>query len=146
MWTCANCGVMNKVCLKEANLIFDGVERGYLEAAIGDEINIAVELPDALAGATLSIDTFTPLPKGLVFENNTIKGKLEEDCNVFIHVIAEKDGTKTGSSFQLFAPKKIATKSGGCGGQIETTIGLVGLLAAAGIIILAFDRKRKARI
>ena len=145
MWTCANCGVMNKVCLKEANIVFQGVERGYLEASIGQKIDIQIELPDELAGATLSIDPVTPLPKGLVFENDAIKGTLKEDCNVFIHVIAEKDGAKTGASFQLFAPKKMANKSG-CGGEVSSAIGIFGLLAISSIILLVVDKRRKATI
>ena len=147
MWTCANCGVMNKVCTKEANLKFNGVERGYLEVAVGQQINIKVELPEELEGAELSLDSFTKLPKGLVFEDNTIKGKLEEACNVFIHIIAEKDGEKAGSSMQLFAPALANEKAkGGCGGAIEATMGVIGLLAISGIVLLVIDKKRKARI
>ena len=144
MWTCANCGVMSKVCTKEANLIFEGVERGYLEVAVGEEINIQVTLPSELEGATLSIDPFTKLPEGLVFENDTISGVLSDGCNVFIHVLAEKDGVTKGSSFQLFAPKKMAaSKKSGCGGEIGTTLGLISLLSLAGVSLLLISKKRK---
>ena len=149
MWTCANCGVMSKTLIGEANLTFNGVERGYLEVAVGQQIDIKVELPDELADAELSIDPFTKLPEGLVFEDNTIKGKLSEACNVFIHVLAEKDGKKYGSSIQLFAPEvATANKIGkaGCGGAIEATMGVVGLLTVTGIILLVVDKKRRARI
>ena len=146
MWTCANCGVMSKVMIKEAYLGFEGIEHGYLEAAVGQAINIKVNVPEELDGAALSIDPVTPLPKGLVFEDNTIKGTLEESCNVFIHIIAEKDGVKSGSSMQLFAPAianvKVASK-GGCGGAIEATFGAIGLLAIAGLILLVIDKKRR---
>ena len=148
MWSCANCGVMQKTFIKEANLNFVGVERNYLEVAVGQEINIKVELPENLEGATLSIDSFTKLPEGLVFEDNTIKGKLTEGCNVFIHVIAEKDGVKSGSSMQLFAPK-VATENklagGGCFGSAETALSVVGLLGIAAIIVLLTLKKRKVR-
>ena len=145
MWTCANCGVMSKTFIKNANLTFNGVEREYLEVKVGEEINIKVDLPDELAGATLSIDPVTPLPEGLVFEDNTIKGKLTDGCNVFIHVLAELNGTKTGSSIQLFAPKVAAQAptKGGCGGAIEATLVGVGLLALATAIILIIDKKRR---
>jgi hypothetical protein len=145
MWTCANCGVMSKTFIKNANLTFNGVEREYLEVKVGEEINIKVDLPDELAGATLSIDPVTPFPVGLVFEDNTIKGKLTDGCNVFIHVLAELNGTKTGSSIQLFAPKVAAQApaKGGCGGAIEATLVGVGLLALATAIILIVDKKRR---
>ena len=145
MWTCANCGVMSKTFIKNANLTFNGVEREYLEVKVGEEINIKVDMPDELAGATLSIDPVTPLPEGLVFEDNTIKGKLTDGCNVFIHVLAELNGTKTGSSIQLFAPKVAAQApaKGGCGGAIEATLVGVGLLALATAIILIVDKKRR---
>ena len=145
MWTCANCGVMVKNFIKEANLNFVGVERNYAEVEVGKDIEIKVELPEELAGATLSIDEVTPLPEGLVFEDNTIKGKLTEGCNVFIHVLAEKDGTKTGSSLQLFAPKVADQAPGkpGCGGSIEATFASIGLLAIAGIVALVVSKKRK---
>ena len=144
MWTCANCGVMSKVCIKEANLIFEGVERGYIEVAVGEEINIPVTLPSELEGATLSIDPFTKLPEGLVFENDTISGILSDGCNVFIHVLAEKDGVTTGSSIQIFAPKNMTSKkSSGCGGEIATSIGLMSLLSLVGISFLLISKKRK---
>ena len=146
MWVCANCGVMSKTLIKEANLNFVGVERNYLEAAVGKEINIKVEAPEELAGAELSIDPVTPLPKGLVFENNTIKGKLEEACNVFIHVLADNGGQKAGSSIQIFAPA-IATENkmsgGGCFGGLETALSAVGLLALASVVALVISKKRR---
>ena len=145
MWTCANCGVMSKVCIKEANLTFEGVERGYLEVAVGEEINIPVVLPAELEGATLSIDPFTKLPEGLSFENDTIQGTLKDGCNVFIHVIAEKDGVKSGSSLQIFAPAKVKAKKSGCRGEIGATFGLVSLLSLAGVALLLIDKKRKVR-
>ena len=147
MWTCANCGVMSKVMIKDANLEFEGIEHNYLEAAVGQEINIKVNIPEELEGATLSIDAVTPLPKGLNFEDNTIKGTVEEGCNVFIHVIAEKDGVKYGSSMQLFAPAiaSVAVKAskGGCGGAIEATLGAVGLLAIGAVVILLVEKKKR---
>ena len=145
MWVCANCGVMSKTLIKEANLKFNGVERGYLEAAVGQQINIKVEAPEELADATLSIDPVTPLPKGLVFEDNTIKGKLEEACNVFIHVLADNGGTKSGSSIQIFAPAvaSVAPAKGGCFGGLEVTLSAVGLLALASIVALVVDKKKR---
>ena len=146
MWTCANCGVMQKTLIKDAKLNFVGVERNYLETAVGKEINIKVELPEDLAGAELSIDPFTRLPEGLVFEDNTIKGKLENPCNVFIHVLADNGGTKLGSSIQIFAPAVATTNDmskGGCFGGIEATLSAVGLLAIAGIVTLVISKKRK---
>ena len=148
MWTCANCGVMSKTLIKNANLTFVGVERNYLEVAVGEEVNVKVELPEELAGATLSIDPVTPLPQGLVFEDNTIKGKLSEGCNVFIHVLAEKDGTKSGSSLQIFAPKVATTNNmsnSGCFGGIEATFSAIGLLAIASLVTLLVAKKRRVR-
>ena len=147
MWVCANCGVMSKTLIKEANLNFVGVERNYLETAVGQEINIKVELPEELEGAELSIDPVTPLPKGLVFEGNTIKGKLVEGCNVFIHVLAEKDGIKSGSSFQLFAPKvaSVSAPNGGCFGSVGATFGAIGLLAVASLVTLLVAKKKRVR-
>ena len=146
MWTCANCGVMSKKLIKDANLNFVGVDRNYIEVAVGQEINIKVEAPEELAGAALSIDPVTPLPKGLVFEDNTIKGTLEESCNVFIHVLADNNGTKLGSSLQMFAPE-IATANdmskAGCFGGLETTLSAVGLLALASVITLVISKKRR---
>ncbi len=145
MWTCANCGVMSKTLIKDAKLNFVGVERYYLETAVGKEVNIKVELPEELDGAELSIDPFTQLPKGLVFENNTIKGKLEESCNVFIHVLAVKDGVKYGSSIQIFAPE-VATAnkmSGGCFGGLEATLSAVGMLALASVVALVISKKKR---
>ena len=146
MWTCANCGVMSKKLIKDANLNFVGVDRNYIEVAVGQEINIKVEAPEELAGAALSIDPVTPLPKGLVFEDNTIKGTLEESCNVFIHVLADNNGTKLGSSLQMFAPE-IATANdmskAGCFGGLETTLSAVGLLTLASVITLVISKKRR---
>ena len=149
MWTCANCGVMSKTLIGEAKLNFVGVERNYLETAVGKEINIKVEIPEELDGAVLSIDPVTPLPAGLTFENNTIKGKLEEACNVFIHVLAENDGVKTGSTIQIFAPKVATTNDmggkSGCFGGIEATLSVTGLLAVGMILVLIADKKRRVK-
>ena len=147
MWTCANCGVMSKVMVKDAHLEFEGVEHKYLEAAVGQEINIKVNAPEDLQGATLSIDPVTPLPKGLVFEDNTIKGKIEEACNVFIHVLADNGTEKFGSSIQIFAPaieSVTVTAKRGCGGAIEATLSAIGLLAIGTVIVLLIEKKKRA--
>ena len=67
--------------------------------------------------------------------------------NGFIHVLAEKDGVKTGSSIEIFVPAVATNAPGkaGCGGAIEATLSAVGLLAAVTVITLVMDKKRKAR-
>ena len=168
MWTCANCGVMRKTLIKDAGLKFDGVERNYQEVVVGKELNIKVEC-DYKAGqkyndkkinnVEMVIDPVTPLPKGLVFENDTIKGTPEESFNVFIHVLVklslegEDNPVTLGSSLQLFAPAyatnaldvqpETAKKKKGCGGSIEATVAVVGLFAVAGLAFLLIDKKRK---
>ena len=146
MWTCANCGVMSKVCIKEANLEFKGVERNRYEGNIGKEINIEVAIPEELAGATLSIDPVTPLPEGLTFENNTIKGKLNSAYNGFIRVLAEKDGVKKGSSIEIFVPASATNVPGkaGCFGGLEATLSIVGLFTVAAVGLLFVLKKKRA--
>ena len=147
LWTCANCGVMQKTLIKEAKLEFEGAKSGRVEVKLGQKFEIKVSVPEELDGATLSIDEFTPLPEGLAFENNTIKGKLTSACNVFIHVIAEKDGKKSGSSLELFAPAMATNEPGkaGCFGAVEATFSIIGVLALATIIVLFVDKQRRAR-
>ena len=145
MWTCANCGVMSKVCIKNANLEFEGVVNRRYEGVIGKEINIRVIVPEDLAGAALSIDPVTPLPQGLSFEDNAIKGKLNGAYNGFIHIIAEKDGVKRGSSIEIFVPASATKVPGkaGCFGGLETTLSIVGLFAVAAIGLFFVLKKKR---
>ena len=167
MWTCANCGVMVSKFIKSANLTFSEAVRGYYEGAVGQELSIKVNIPETLAvgqkysGKTitkveLTIDPVTPLPDGLVFEDNTIKGTPLYGFNGFIHVIANvttegsTSATKLCSTLELLIPgqpkKYVAPKKSGCGGAIEATFASVGLLGIVGAIVLVIDKKRKARI
>ena len=162
MWTCANCGVMSKVDVKEANLIFNGVERTRFEANIGEEINIKVELPEELqvgqqykganiTEARLELDQYTPLPDGLVFEDNTIKGKVGENFNWYVRVLVkltlegQSSEATLGSSIEFFVPaiNSVAPAKGGCGGAIEATFGALGLMTIAGLVILLVSKKRR---
>ena len=119
-----------------------------------------------IASVELSIDPFTPLPDGLTFANNKISGTPTEGFNGFVHVLAKitfEGDTKTtlGSSLELNVPGQ-PKKQGrqvtpepepepepapkkGCGGAVEATMSLLGLLTVAGIVILVIDKKRKVR-
>ena len=162
MWTCANCGVMSKVCVKQANLKFEGVERGRLETAVGQEINIKVEIPEELAvgkqydgknitAVELVIDPVTPLPAGLSFENNEIKGKLKSEFNGYIHVLAkltlegQTEQTTLGSSFELYASKVAAKQPGNAFNPAVIIIPacVVGALAVAALVIFLVIKKKK---
>ena len=163
MWTCANCGVMSKVCVKEAGLTFEGFTQARFEANVGTQIEINIGIPEELkvgkqlsgkniASVALQIDPVTPLPKGLSLEGNQIKGKVEESFNGFVHVLAkvtfDDNTTQTlGSSMEFLAPKvNTANKIGkkGCFGSFEVTMAGAAFIAVAGSLLLLANKKRKA--
>ena len=160
MWTCANCGVMSKTLIKNANLTLNGVVDGRYETEVGKNVNIEIVVPEGLAvgqqyskknieAVELMIDPVTPLPEGLSLEGNAIKGKLNASCNVFVHVLVkltlegQTKATYVGTSFILMAPEVSASKVGGCGGSIEAVAASVLLLAVAGVTLLFIDKKRR---
>ena len=162
MWTCANCGVMSKTLINEANLKFDGFDRVRYEANVGTNIEINIEVPNELkegeaingkviSSAELVIDPVTPLPAGLALEGNVIKGKVEHAFNGFVHVLVkvtydDQSEQKFGSYFEFFTPKvKTENKIGkaGCFGSLEATMMGVTLLTIAGVALLLVSKKRK---
>ena len=164
MWTCANCGVMSKVCAKEAHLTFKDVENNRYVGAVGQKINIKVELPNDLKvgneydGKTINnvemvIDPVTPLPEGLSFDGKAISGKPVASSNWFIRVLVklslddEEEATTLGSTLELCVPELqsivLPTKKSGCFGSLEVTVVGVAALAIAGIVFLLVDKKRR---
>ena len=163
MWTCANCGVMSKVCVKEAHLTFKDVVNNRYVGAVGANINIKVELPNELkAGGQYNektinsvemvIDPVTPLPAGLSFDGNTISGTPERSSNWFIRVLVklsldgDDEPTTLGSSLELFVPDIQSTQlpaKKGCFGSLEATMVSVMAFAIAGVALLLVTKKRR---
>jgi hypothetical protein len=164
MWTCANCGVMSKVCVKEAHLTFKDVVNNRYVGAVGANINIKVELPNELkAGGQYNektinsvemvIDPVTPLPAGLSFDGNTISGTPERSSNWFIRVLVklsldgDDEPTTLGSSLELFVPEiqsaDLPNKKAGCFGSLEATMMGVMAFAIAGVALLLVTKKRR---
>ena len=164
MWTCANSGVMSKVCVKEAHLTFKDVVNNRYVGAVGANINIKVELPNELkAGGQYNektinsvemvIDPVTPLPAGLSFDGNTISGTPERSSNWFIRVLVklsldgDDEPTTLGSSLELFVPEiqsaDLPNKKAGCFGSLEATMVSVMAFAIAGVALLLVTKKRR---
>ena len=102
VWMCARCGVNSKTLLTPAEGVeLSNVERGIYNNEINKNVEIEVELPDNLDGASVTIDPFTPLPEGLSFDGNKITGSVSEPVNKFIHILIENNGTTVGVSFEL---------------------------------------------
>ena len=164
MWTCANSGVMSKVCVKEAHLTFKDVVNNRYEGAVGQKINIKVELPNelkaggeydgkAITGVEMVIDPVTPLPAGLSFDGNTISGTPEGASNWFIRVLVklsldgDDEPTTLGSSLELFVPEiqtvQLPAAKKGCFGSLEATMVSVMAFAIAGVALLLVSEKRR---
>ena len=102
IWMCARCGVNSKNLLTPAEGVeLSNVERGIYNNEINKNVEIEVELPDSLDGSSVTIDPFTPLPKGLSFDGNKITGTVSEPVNKFVHILIENNGTTVGVSFEL---------------------------------------------
>ena len=134
-----------------AGIEISGAERDVFTARSGDEIDIAINLPEELAvgatynnkvisAASVSIDEFTPLPEGLEFADNHIKGKVNGTCNKFVHVLVdltyEDESTeKVGKSFELIVLAKLTNKQAGCAGGCNGTLGTIALTSLLGVAL-----------
>ncbi len=118
MYACANCGAMDREFAQKASgIVFSDVEGNFVQAKVGDEIEIGVEISgDYDIGATYGgktirnsevvIDPVTPLPAGLDFDGSMIFGTAEEEFNGYVHVLInlefeDNSTTIVGKSLEL---------------------------------------------
>ena len=174
LYSCVNCGVMSATMIGEAeDVLLSGVKNKCFIAKIGEEVEISVDLPTELTvgqqykgkeikDVELAIDDFTPLPKGLTFEDGKIVGITEETANVFIHILikltldGQSSQTILGTDFEMFIepnqkivepepepePEPEKPKKKGCFGSIAATSSLMALIAVTGAgVLLAKKRK-----
>ena len=132
-----------------------GTERDVFTAMVGDQIDIAITLPNTLAvgqqynsknitAVEVKIDDFTPLPTGLTFANNHITGSLEKTCNKFVHVLVDltlegqSSKTTVGKSFELIVVAKmpeVKLKQNGCAGGCSGTLGTIAITSLLGVAL-----------
>ena len=153
LYSAARCAAVSKTRIAEANLTFEGAERGrrVIEGVVGEDLSVTINLPEGSSGE-LSIDPEVPLPEGFTLSGNTISGSSDKPINKFVHVILTDGGTKTGTNFELVIKAigdnaevdtyKGGSKKKGCGGAIGTTVaGMAILSVLAGAILIAKKRK-----
>ena len=148
-----------------------GTVNGIFTGRCGEDIDIEITLPEEIDQggeyngkfvdeAVVSIDPFTPLPKGLVFEDNHITGNTYVATNKFVHVLVtltldgEANPVVVGKSFELVIlyekepepepePDKPSKKKG-CRGEFEISLISISVLGALAVGFFLIDKKRKA--
>ena len=170
LWMNANCGVYERTFVQSAEGVeFSGLVDNFYKCAVGDDVDININVPTSFNGksvssVTLELDPVTPLPDGLSLDGTKISGKAADSYNGFIHVmfnVTYGDGTSEvlGASFELYVAKVVAQpvpageddpdepvtppKKKGCGGAIEATAAIIGLITLAGAGIMLVSKKRK---
>ena len=144
-----------------ADIGISGTERDVFTAFNTDNIDIEITLPEDISvGATynekeisaveVGIDPFTPLPEGLSFEDNHIKGRINGTCNKFVHVLvnltyADESTETVGKSFELIIMAKTASSKNGCAGGCNGTMGTIALVSLLGLALAGFVTVRAVR-
>ena len=147
MWMCANCGQMESLTAPTDDIL---AEAKY-EFRVGEEANATISLKDGVEGE-LSIDTATPLPDGLTFDNGAFGGTPTKDCVKRVNVLLTNGNTVRGKIIEITvlpangeagdkSPKGCA---GGCSGTMNV-IAITSLLgvALAGLLTVRGLRKKK---
>ena len=147
-------------CTGQARGLTQVVKTNELEFKVGDDVNYEVEVPSEYAGYTLRLNQRVDLPKGITFENGVLSGKFENVGLFYIDLIAE-DGTNKVAVKLIVRAVPDMTNSGldggqgeggdpvnppkkkGCGGAIEATAAIIGLVTLAGVGIMLVSKKRK---
>ena len=160
IWMCARCGTNSVTFIPPVDADLSNTVRGVYEGEVGKDVEIAITLPEELAGAEMEIDPFTPLPEGLSFDGEKITGSSEVAVNKFIHVLVKNGNEVSGISFEIRIFAKEAEvvledipetepevepkpEKKGCGGMIETTLLSVMALGilAAGMMLISKKRR-----
>lgn len=147
MWMIANSSVMESRTGVDSTIEADA----RYDLRVGEEANIEISYS---GDGELSIDPATPLPAGLVFENNTISGVPTIDTDVRINILSTNNNSVRGKVVRLvilpqngeagdLSPVKPAKK--GCGGEISAAILATAVMgiALAGLLTVRSLRKRE---
>ena len=119
---------------------------------VGEEANIEIGYT---GDGELSIDPATPLPAGLVFENNTISGVPTVDCDVKINILSTNNNGVRGKVVRLvilpqngeagdMSPVE-PNKKKGCFGEVGAVVLMTSVvgLALAGLLCVKALRKKE---
>ena len=148
---CANCGAMSSQFDKiDPDMTFNGSKDNRVVANIGDEIEIEIKFGEYEYMTDIRIDPTTPLPEGLTFENNKIKGTVNKPVNKFIRILFTDDlDVVHGNSLDLtvlaVAQKGVSAKveKKGCSMSVVAASALVSLLALGGSALLLSKRRKR---
>ena len=159
LYSAARSGYATHDRLRSAELSFEGAKWGIFEAAVGQEISIKVNVPNEINGKAvvspeLSIDSATPLPAGLEFNNGVISGRVDTPQTRFVHVLVADGGVSYCSTLEIHVLAYLddaeaeqyedaPAKKKGCSGSLEAS--LISLVALGTIALgaILIDRKRK---
>ena len=99
-------------------------------------------------GSNYKLNQRVDLPKGITFENNKLSGKFENEGVYHLDFIAVGEDGKATSAFKLIVTATTGAQQnfvGGCGGDIAAVGALIGLVAIAGVSLLAVCARKRRR-
>ena len=156
LYMCANCGAMStKFDVIDSGMKFGDSTDNRIVANVGDELDIEVIFGEHDYMTDVKIDPATPLPEGLSFDGQRIKGTVEKPCNVFIRVIFTDDmDAINGNTLNLTVLAVAQTNAGDigktkvddekkCSMSVVAASALVSMIALAGVGLLLLRRKEK---
>ena len=148
MWMIANSSVMDSRIGVDSTIEADA----RYDLRVGEEANIEIGYT---GDGELSIDPATPLPAGLVFENNTISGVPTVDCDVKINILSTNNNGVRGKVVRLvilpqngeagdLSPVE-PNKKKGCFGEVGAVVLMTSVvgLALAGLLCVKALRKKE---
>ena len=154
LYMCANCGGMStKFDAIDSGMKFGDSTDNRIVANVGDELDIEVTFGEHDYMTDVKIDPATPLPEGLSFDGQRIKGTVEKPCNVFIRVIFTDDmDAINGNTLNLTVLAVAQTNAGDigktkaddekkCSMSVVAASALVSVIALAGVGLLLLRRK-----
>ena len=154
LYMCANCGAMStKFDVIDSGMKFGDSTDNRIVANVGDELDIEVTFGEHDYMTDVKIDPATPLPEGLSFDGQRIKGTVEKPCNVFIRVIFTDDmDAINGNTLNLTVLAVAQTNAGDigktkaddekkCSMSVVAASALVSMIALAGVGLLLLRRK-----